>query len=476
MLAAISRMFRVRAACQRRSLSSQLYSHQIVACEERLLLSAVDVTTSPGPGGSVKVTFNGTDGDDQVLLGPHFETGLLTAYNFNGTTYRLNGGPEVSEIVFNTSISDVTFNLASGADSVSVFTTSIRDLNLNLGSGNDIAFVVDANVRDVTIQDGVTDDEQNSYNFQTFASSFQVRNIEAEFDRGSSSIVVNAFTGQTIQLGKVEISGENVQSVNWALAYDTSSHVLVNGKVDIEINPASFGVANVSLGSLSSAPGETGSVELSKSISVSAPGASLNVSGNTTIHGKTDFVTTGFINDRFEVSSGAAVFEGAVTISMGDGDDVVLLEKFDPSLPATEFHGKVDISTGAGNDIVNIGPANFAKSLSIDLGSSVPFGPFGVDNLRLGIVDVAGTLDVSSTGEATVVINPAAGGQAHFHKDATFTLGAGRIFVSSTDSNVNFDKWQTFIGQPDRIQVFYIGNVVANPAKRKLINADFFAS
>ncbi|WP_397569088.1 hypothetical protein [Schlesneria sp. T3-172] len=451
------------------------YSNEIQVCEQRLLLSAVDVTTSPGPGGSVNVTFTGTDANDQVLLGTHYETGLLTAYSFNGTTFRLNGGPETDSLTFS-SLSDVTFNLNGGSDGVSIFTTSLRDLNLNLGSGNDFAFIVDANIRDVAIQDGVDDFEQNSYTIQTFATSYHLRNIEAQFDRGSSQITVDAFTGKSIEIGKVSISGGNVQSVGFSANADSGSQVLITGKVQIQNDPSYFGVANVLLGTQQATPSEPGSVVLTKDLELNAPGGWMTISGNTSIHGKTDFVTTGFYNDRFVAESGAPVFEGKVTISTGFGDDYILLEKFDPSFPATEFHGKVSISTGEGNDIVNIGPAIFEGALTIDLGDSSPFGPFGADNMRLGAVDVQGKLDVTATGQAIVVISPPATGQAHFRKDASFTLGAGGVYINSSASNVTFDKAQVFVGQPNRIQVNYIGNVIANPAKRKLTNADLFTS
>lgn len=450
-------------------------SLQVTPCEQRVLLSAVDVTTSPGPAGSVKVNFEGTESDDQVLLGTHYLTGLLTAYSFNGTTFRLNGGPEVSEVTFNT-ISDATFDLKGGSDYVSVFLTSIRDMNLDLGPGDDTAFIIDANVRDLKILDGVGDFEQNAYWIQNFASSFQLRNIEAEFDRGISQLNVNAYSQQTIEVGKVEILGHNVQSVGFAIAADQNSHVIVNGHVELTINPASFGVANLSLGTQSTLPGDSATVELRKSIELHAPGGMLTVNGNTRVDGETEFVTTGFSNDRFSIESGAPVFNGQVNISTGDGDDFILWEKFDAAASATQFNKAVSISTGEGNDIVNIGPAVFAKSLDVDLGSSNPFGPFGVDNMRLGAVDVSGKLGVRSTGEATIVIDPPATGQTRFRKDASFTLGAGRVYVDSSDSNVIFDKSQDFTGNPNRIQVFFIGNVIANPAKRTLTNADLFAS
>lgn len=452
----------------RRRRQSRLSEVQV--CEQRVLLSAVDVTTTPGPGGSVNVTFNGTEGDDQILLGPHYETGLLTAYSFNGTTFRLNGGPETSQLTF-TSLGDVAFNLKGGNDGVSVFTTSLRDLSLDLGEGNDFAYIVDANARDVTIHDGATDFEQNSYAIQTFASSFHLKSIDADFDHGSSSITVNAFSGLSIEIGKVEISGGNANA-GLALEADFGGHIVVTGDVELELDSNLFGVASFSTGTQQGTPENPGSVELLKDVELNAPGAAMTVSGNTRIHGKTEFVSTGFFNDRFSVESGAPVFDGAVTISTGAGDDYILMEKFDPSAPATEFHNKVSISTGDGNDIVNIGPAIIDGSLSIDLGSSNPFGPFGADNVRLGAINLFGKLDVVSSGSAVVIISPPAPAVAHFHKDASFTLGAGFVAISSTDSNVIFDKSQVFVGQPDRIQVYYVGNVIANPAKRKLINAD----
>jgi len=465
--------FKKHSVRHTRRCRPQWLLQQVQACESRLLMSAVAVTTTPAAGGAVNVTFDGTDADDQVLLGKHYETGLLTAYSFNGTTFRLNGGPEVSSITFS-SLADVTFTLAGGNDTASVFTTSVRDLNLNLGSGDDSAFVVDANVRDLSIHDGVTDSEHNSFAIQTFASSFQLRDIDAQFDQGSSQITVNAFTGQSIDMRKVTIAGQNFQNAGLSVNADSNSHVLINGDVQVSQDPASFGFAGVSLGTQQASPGDPGTVVLRKDLTINAPGASAVINGNTTIHGKTDFVTSGFANDSFRVESGAPAFEGAVNISTGEGDDFILLEKFDTSFPATEFHGKVTISTGNGNDIANIGPAMIDGALTIDLGNNGPSGPFGVDNMRLNAVDVGGKLNVVSTGEAVVVISPPAGSQAHFRKDGSFTLGAGRIYVDSSDSSVIFDKEQVFVGQPNRIQVHYIGNVIANPKKRTLTNVDFF--
>ncbi len=477
MLDVFLKMFCGRASRQRhpRQRRPQRLSQQVQACEVRLLLSAVDVTTTPGPAGSVKVTFDGTDADDQVLLGAHYQTGLLTAYSFNGTTFRLNGGPEVNELVF-TSISDVTFNLNGGSDVASVFTTSLRDVNFNLGSGDDSAFIVDVNARDVTIHDGAGDFEQNGYYIQTFASSFDLRNIEAEFDRGISQVNVQAFSGHTIELGKVTISGQNVQNVGFSANADADSHILITGDVKLDVDPAFFGVASLSLGTQQSFSGNPGTVVLRKDIELRAPGGTMAVNGNTSVHGKTDFITTGFSSDRVNVDSGAPVFEGKVTINTGEGDDFILMEKFDPLAPAAEFHAKVDISTGGGNDIVNIGPAIIEGALTVDLGTSSPSGPFGVDNMRLGAVDIGGKLDVVTLGEAVVIVDPPATGEARFRKDASFTLGAGRVFIESSDSNVIFDKKQIFVGDPNRIQVHYIGNVTADLTKRKLINADLFTA
>lgn len=465
--------FKKLRAGRKRQRRYQWNSQPVQVCEPRLMLSAVNVTTTPGPGGAVNVVFDGTDADDQIDLGPHYQTGLLTAYDFGDTTFRLNGGPEVSQIVFNTSISNVTFNLKGGNDSVAVFTTSVRDLNLNLGAGNDSAFIVDANVRDVNIQDGVDASENNSYNIQTFASSFELRNINAQFDAGSSGITIDAFTGQSIGVGKVQISGQNFANVGLSVNADSNSHVQFNG--DVQIDAADFGSAGISLGTQQYTVGDPGTVDLRKDLEISGGDGGVVIGGNTDIHGKTSFVTTGFGSDQFRVESGAPVFEGAVNISTGEGDDYILMEKFDSS-PATEFHSKVTISTGNGNDIVNIGPASFDGTLSIDLGNNGPSGPFGVDNMRLGAVDVNGKLDVTTTGQAILVISPPAGSQAHFRKDASFTLGGGQVYVDSSNSNVIFDKAQTFVGQPNRIQVRYIGNVIANLSKLKLINADFFTS
>ncbi len=207
---------------------------------------------------------------------------------------------------------------------------------------------------------------------------------------------------------------------------------------------------------------------------MNSPGATLNISGNVNVAGDLNFTTTGFFNDTVAIENGAPVFHGRVTINTGEGDDFILMEKQDTSLPPTRFRKAVSISTGGGNDIVNIGPATFANSLNIQLGSSNPFSGFQVDNVRLGNVDVAGNLNVTSTGDATVLISPNSSGQAMFHGNASFILGGGRVFITSSNSNVVFDRKQVFTGQPNRIQVFYIGDIIANLTKRVLTNADLF--
>ena len=406
----------------------------------------------------MSLKFTGTTGDDVVLVSSDNNLGI----GVGGGEFILNGGTAKSNLVF----------------------ASVHNITFNLGAGSDTVVVENVSLNNITINDGVAVSDADRYRIFSSSGAMRVRDVAATFMTGAPEL--------TIEANRISESATSISLNNIAARYvnTLSSHTRLLSNVGAELDVA----GEFRIDSLGASSRDTVSVLQTSSTTAKAVPLRFNggtrlslgggndfvfVIGTVDFHGQT-VVDTGSGDDFLSFSasrvigdSGNIVCFGRVSIEMGDGIDNLSFEA-DGAENHVRFMNHVCVSTGRDADFVNVFKSVFYSSLDVNLGNNTgPGSNAGVeDGMYVTQVTVLGLTNVRSSGAASVAFHFAGDWTSRFVGNAKFTLGSGTItFGGSAGSQIIFESAQIFIGTRSKITVRYLGPVLANFARRRLINA-----
>ncbi len=460
-------MFNLFNRRRRRQASFQ----PLEALEVRLLLAAVNVTSTPGPNRSVNLSFIGSPEQDIVQLGLDSNQMVkVSAFIPGSTTFKLNGGAEVQELTFR-AVNNLTFNLGNGVDGAFV---AVPAGNITINDGADGSFS----------RYGIFNDNRPGSSLV----HTKVGDIQANFWGGQVFFDVTASTGSTglihsLRTGKLAINLVNTSQSEINLTAEEAARLNIQGQLIVSSPAAIVSRDTVNILAKSGNSPVMGQVNLLGGSRLNTGGGDdvVNSRGAVTFKGTTS-VNLGAGDDLFQVRSGSlegspkskAVnrFNGPVTINSGEGGGNVSVASA-VGYDKIQFAGGVSIIGSSQANSVEFWRADFLSNLTIQTGGAT--GPVG-DSVKLSNTDVFGTSRIVALGTAQVDIDSAATFQGaeptRFRKAATFSLGAGAVVIGrDMNSHVIFDRTQTFTGSVSQISVSYIGNITADLSKRILNNA-----
>ena len=265
------------------------------------MLAAVQVSVSRGARGAVNLTFQGTDSSDFIHIDKDAKTGRVvisgpTAAELQGlpnnTTFQFNGHSVRSKLVF----------------------SKLGNLTFNLGAGEDSVRMTDVSAGNIKINDGVADNENNTYIFQGFSGKMKLGDIQANFNRGTASVVFGEADGD-MELGKVSVQGtSNTHYISVSMIeYGSPGSMTVKGLLSIDLPENATGTTYLSM--LCDNQG----LKLLNGIRQSggAGNDDSQINGNVQIQGNVDITTRGG-NDTVSIEPGVVV-NGIVTINTGSG-------------------------------------------------------------------------------------------------------------------------------------------------------------
>jgi hypothetical protein len=434
--------------------------------ENRQLLAAIQVTSSPGPKGSTNLTFVGTDGQNVLDLSLDATRQVVVRDLFGGSTFQLNGGPEVTQLTF----------------------AKLNNLSFDLGAGADGAFV-NAPAGNITIQDGA-DGAFSNYRVANSVNSrvTKVGDIQATFLGGLAIFGVSSFPGSTgyvhsLQTGKLSLNLAGTIQSEVNLTADEGSQLLL-GDVSITSPESSASQDSINLLAKSGLATIMGQISLG-ALSLNTGGGQdlVNSRGAVTYRGPVNAALGGG-DDGFHVRSGSltgtprtesvATFQNTLNIDGGAGaSSITLLSTVD--YERIRFQGPVTIQTGDEADLIQVWRGNFAKDLTIQTGNTPAVRSVATDQVELSNIDVLGKTTVTAVGAGDVRIDSGsyfANEPSRYLKAAKFTLGSGAVTIGNLfGSQVQFGSTQAFTGVNSQMTVSYIGVIDANLSKRLLNNA-----
>ncbi len=422
--------------------------------EARIVPSAINVTTTPGPGHSVDLMITGTSGDDdvQIYVG---DDNLVHVYGRpDGSdlpAVMLNGAPAQQELVF----------------------AKLRNINMNLGAGNDRGVISDISAGKIVINDGVTADESNIYEVSSRNHVMSAASLRLNFDMGI--VWLNLTSGRSIRLGSLAISLARTTSSHIQISTFDSTRLQVAGLFSIDSPDECNSKDHLIFYAASNATGDVTDVRFGNvRWSFGGGNDQIYVVGSMTFDGQTK-IDSGSGNDSVEFRggfgpfTGCPSFNGRVTVNTGGGYDVFGTTSGKDSTNRVNFFGPVVVITGDQKDYVYSTDTNFYSSLTVDLGRT---SGTESDQFWSSDIKVTGSTVVRSSGLASVLLStPTAG--SRFEGNVWFSLGSGFIYVElgNEAAKVKFGGFHTFRGLSKRIDVYYFEEVDANPARRRLLNA-----
>ncbi len=439
----------------------------IAGFEDRVLLAAVQVNSTPGPRGTVNLTLTGTPDDDLVIL----RRDANNHVHVSGSQFSWNGRADVSELVF----------------------PLVNDLVFNLGAGNDSG-IFDAPKGNVTIHDGAEGDAYSNYRMETGPSAAPQRmgSLKATFDHGTAYLVMETI-GSSLTIRDININLVSTDSSSVYLGALGTTQLNVTGALKINSPEAVESRDSVSIFAVP-APSGTSS-------SKAQPRAKVNLGGGTEINlgGGNDYVNmSGAVSSRRrtvlnlgegddEVAilhtgavpnlSDALLIQGPLIVNLGNGMNRMTLSAAE-GVNRTRVQGPVTITSGRQADVVQISGTDIRGDLTINMGFSDPIeGLQSPDFVALTASDVAGKTQITAGGPAEVFLgwNPFGSprsSELRFEKEVNVAIGSGEPRVGSPDGpDVIFNSAQNFTGLASQIIVIYQGNVVADPTQRHLMNA-----
>ena len=438
--------------CRRRHTRRMSALLPVEALESRLLLSAVNVTSTPGPRGSVNLRFTGTAADDLVKI---FLDNDLRVH-VSGSSFMINGGNAQPDLYFD----------------------SVHSVTLNLGGGSDTGWIENVSIRNITINDGTTANETNRYTVISSSRDMRLNQVEANFNLGNAEFTLDS--SRSIWMNNLAIRLQNTMSSKTIVQAVAGSTLDISGQFCIDASASSQSADYVLLQAFRNSPSDPVQLRLHGGMRLDLGGGNdvIQNAGATELGGPT-LIDTGKGDDQINLAvggnfpvSGDLVFSGRVSIQTGEGADFVSCASADINSDRVRFLCPVSISTGGQKDQLNLYKAVFYSSLDVDMGSNNQVGTDDV--VLINDVQVVGLTRIHSAGRATVNVGSTSAATTRFARNAVFTLGSGSVTIgngSQTIPQVIFDGAQIFAGIRSQITVKYSGLIQANLARRRLIRA-----
>ncbi len=420
--------------------------------ESRTLPSAVIVTSTPGPKGSVNLKFAGSAADDLVRMNVDEN---LNVRVFGGT-FSLNGGSQQTDLRFG----------------------KINNLTFNLGAGSDTGWIENVSAHNVTINDGWTRSETNQYTVISTTHNMRLNNVEANFNFGHAEFTMDS--RQSVLTECLTIGYRDTSTSRTVLSVTQGSTLGISGQFSI-VSPASSASTDyVLLQAFRNSDSDAVQLRLRGGTRWNLGGGNdlIQIAGAAEFSGQT-VINTGDGDDRigFAVGgnlpvSGDLVFRGRVSIETGAGADFLSCASAEIHSDRVRFLQAVSIETGQQNDQVNLYKTVFSSSLTVDTGNSNPSG--SEDLVLISDVQVFGSTEIRSAGRATAHVGSNSSATTRFAGNARFTLGSGSVVVGNGNPafpQVIFDGFQVFTGIRSTITVKYVGTIQSDPGERRLIRA-----
>lgn len=288
-------MFSFRNAQKRRNKAARINS--VLPLEQRILPSAVQVTSTLENDGSVNLSFVGTEAEEFLAIAPGGPGEIIVV----GAQMSLNGGPETDILIF----------------------SALNDLRFDLGGGFDGFTMLDIAVNDIEIIDGATPFEGSFYSISSLYAPMTVGDIDAEFNGGFMTLSLTSDLDLTVQDVNVEANGGS--SVNVRMTANGNGQITVDG--DLEFDAASASAASF----------------FAQTDTFFGSASSILIDGNLELE-------LGGGSDSVRIAGTVSV-DREVSIETGAGDDFVqVVPGFYVPTQTVSFGRSVTIETGAGQD------------------------------------------------------------------------------------------------------------------------------
>jgi hypothetical protein len=208
----------------------------VEALESRTLLSAVNVISTPGPKGSVNLSFVGTAESDRLTIFMNNEMKVRVT----GSTFKVNGGEEQTDLTFD----------------------SLNNVTMSLGAGSDSLWVIDVSIRNLVITDGMTATETNTYIVISASKDMQIKRLDATFNLGVAELTLNAAKSMSLDSVSVRLLNTTSSKILVTPVEGGTGTLEITGQFSVDASPGSQSADVVLIHALSNNPGDPARLRL----------------------------------------------------------------------------------------------------------------------------------------------------------------------------------------------------------------------